>query len=220
MILVGIRFRIIQLIISDHQFFSQLIFLFVWNLCRLQTFCMLISQLELVSVIVQMNVTFVMMKRVSVMIYMIFCRYSSFFNTNVLKFIDDGFFGFLFLCQQFFKEHKEYAMNDFYITGESYAGHYIPAFASRVHQGNKAEEGIHINLKACKTFFPFFGFTLSCLINVNYSGICNWKWTYKSRNSVQSLHWLCIGNGHYSRIWLQRNQQDLSCLSTCNQTLR
>ncbi|KAH7691705.1 Peptidase S10 serine carboxypeptidase protein [Dioscorea alata] len=49
--------------------------------------------------------------------------------------------------QEFFKEHKEYAMNDFYITGESYAGHYIPAFASRVHQGNKAEEGIHINLK-------------------------------------------------------------------------
>ncbi|RCV36510.1 hypothetical protein SETIT_7G324500v2 [Setaria italica] len=35
----------------------------------------------------------------------------------------------------------------FYITGESYAGHYIPAFANRVHQGNKANEGIHINLK-------------------------------------------------------------------------
>ncbi|KAL9290914.1 Serine carboxypeptidase-like 49 [Arabidopsis thaliana] len=37
--------------------------------------------------------------------------------------------------------------NDFYITGESYAGHYIPAFASRVHKGNKANEGVHINLK-------------------------------------------------------------------------
>ncbi|OAY84574.1 Serine carboxypeptidase 3, partial [Ananas comosus] len=49
--------------------------------------------------------------------------------------------------QAFFSEHPEYADNDFYITGESYAGHYIPAFASRVHQGNKANEGIHINLK-------------------------------------------------------------------------
>jgi serine carboxypeptidase-like clade 4 len=39
------------------------------------------------------------------------------------------------------------AKNDFYITGESYAGHYIPAFAARVHRGNKAKEGIHINLK-------------------------------------------------------------------------
>ncbi|GAA0139749.1 serine protease [Lithospermum erythrorhizon] len=49
--------------------------------------------------------------------------------------------------QVFFTKHPEYAQNDFYITGESYAGHYIPAFASRVNQGNKNKEGIHINLK-------------------------------------------------------------------------
>ncbi|XP_027342064.1 serine carboxypeptidase-like [Abrus precatorius] len=49
--------------------------------------------------------------------------------------------------QAFFKEHPQFTKNDFYITGESYAGHYIPALASRVHQGNKAKEGIHINLK-------------------------------------------------------------------------
>ncbi|KAA8544133.1 hypothetical protein F0562_022145 [Nyssa sinensis] len=49
--------------------------------------------------------------------------------------------------QAFFKEHPQYAKNDFYITGESYAGHYIPAFAARVHRGNKEREGIHINLK-------------------------------------------------------------------------
>ncbi|KAI3923019.1 hypothetical protein MKW98_013553 [Papaver atlanticum] len=49
--------------------------------------------------------------------------------------------------QAFFAEHPQYAKNDFYITGESYAGHYIPAFAARVHQGNKAKEGLHINLK-------------------------------------------------------------------------
>ncbi|KAF6148463.1 hypothetical protein GIB67_038818 [Kingdonia uniflora] len=50
--------------------------------------------------------------------------------------------------QAFFTEHPQYAKNDFYIMGESYAGHYIPAFAARVHRGNKAKEGIHINLKA------------------------------------------------------------------------
>ncbi|XP_059627019.1 serine carboxypeptidase-like [Cornus florida] len=49
--------------------------------------------------------------------------------------------------QAFFKQHPRYAKNDFYITGESYAGHYIPALAARVHQGNKGKEGIHINLK-------------------------------------------------------------------------
>ncbi|KAL1364737.1 hypothetical protein AAHE18_03G238200 [Arachis hypogaea] len=49
--------------------------------------------------------------------------------------------------QAFFKEHPLFVKNDFYITGESYAGHYIPALASRVHQGNKAKEGIIINRK-------------------------------------------------------------------------
>lgn len=49
--------------------------------------------------------------------------------------------------QAFFTEHPDFAKNDFYITGESYAGHYIPAFAARVHSGNKAKKGIHINLK-------------------------------------------------------------------------
>ncbi|GAB4842925.1 Serine carboxypeptidase-like 48 [Ancistrocladus abbreviatus] len=58
--------------------------------------------------------------------------------------VSNDLFDFL---QAFFKEHPQYAKNDFYITGESYAGHYIPAFAARVHKGNKADEGIHINLK-------------------------------------------------------------------------
>ncbi|KAG2398489.1 Serine carboxypeptidase-like 49 [Vigna angularis] len=49
--------------------------------------------------------------------------------------------------QEFFKAHPEFIKNDFYITGESYAGHYIPALASRVNQGNKGNQGIHINLK-------------------------------------------------------------------------
>ncbi|KAL2937224.1 Serine carboxypeptidase-like 49 [Bienertia sinuspersici] len=49
--------------------------------------------------------------------------------------------------QAFFIEHPNFAKNDFYITGESYAGHYIPAFAATVHNNNKAEKGIHINLK-------------------------------------------------------------------------
>lgn len=60
------------------------------------------------------------------------------------KGVSDDLFDFL---QAFFKEHPHLAKNDFYITGESYAGHYIPALAARVHQGNKAKEGIHVNLK-------------------------------------------------------------------------
>jgi carboxypeptidase C (cathepsin A) len=55
--------------------------------------------------------------------------------------------------QAFFAEHPKYAKNDFFITGESYAGHYIPAFASRVYRGNKNNEGIHINLKVLVFLF-------------------------------------------------------------------
>ncbi|KAI5648584.1 hypothetical protein M9H77_34589 [Catharanthus roseus] len=58
--------------------------------------------------------------------------------------VSDDLYDFL---QAFFTEHPEFVKNDFYITGESYAGHYIPAFAARVHRGNKAKEGLHINLK-------------------------------------------------------------------------
>ncbi|XP_020600228.1 serine carboxypeptidase-like [Phalaenopsis equestris] len=58
--------------------------------------------------------------------------------------VSDDLYDFL---QAFFSHHPEYVNNDFYITGESYAGHYIPAFAKRVHLGNKAKEGLHINLK-------------------------------------------------------------------------
>ncbi|XP_027163790.1 serine carboxypeptidase-like [Coffea eugenioides] len=61
---------------------------------------------------------------------------------------EDGISNDLYdFLQAFFSKHREFAKNDFYITGESYAGHYIPAFAARVHRGNKAKEGIHINLK-------------------------------------------------------------------------
>ncbi|KAL5158218.1 Serine carboxypeptidase-like 49 [Glycine soja] len=49
--------------------------------------------------------------------------------------------------QEFFKAHPQFVKNDFYITGESYAGHYAPALASRVNQGNIENQGIHINLK-------------------------------------------------------------------------
>ncbi|CAA0814436.1 Serine carboxypeptidase-like 49 [Striga hermonthica] len=60
------------------------------------------------------------------------------------KGVSDDLYDFM---QAFFKEHPELAENDFYITGESYAGHYIPAFAARVYRGNKEKDGIHINLK-------------------------------------------------------------------------
>jgi hypothetical protein len=53
-----------------------------------------------------------------------------------------GFYG-----QAFFKAHPEFAKNDFFVTGESYAGHYVPAVTGRLHQAQKKKEGLPINLK-------------------------------------------------------------------------
>ncbi|KAI3461386.1 hypothetical protein Pfo_018049 [Paulownia fortunei] len=54
------------------------------------------------------------------------------------------FYDFL---QAFFRRHRRYAKNDFYMTGESYAGHYIPAFSVRIHQANKNKKPTYINIK-------------------------------------------------------------------------
>ena len=68
------------------------------------------------------------------------------------RFLSFRFTNFSTLFQAFFKEHPQFAKNKFYITGESYAGHFIPALAARIHQGNKAKEGIHIELKVALRF--------------------------------------------------------------------
>lgn len=49
---------------------------------------------------------------------------------------------------EFFAAVPELRSHDFFVTGESYAGHYVPAVASRVFLANRAGELLHpINLK-------------------------------------------------------------------------
>ena len=40
--------------------------------------------------------------------------------------------------QQFFKSHANLQALDFYVVGESYAGHYVPAVTHEVWKNNKA----------------------------------------------------------------------------------
>lgn len=43
--------------------------------------------------------------------------------------------------QLFLDEYKQYASNPFHISGESYAGHYLPAISSEIiHQNENATE--------------------------------------------------------------------------------
>jgi len=49
--------------------------------------------------------------------------------------------------QGFYQLYPQYANLPFYVTGESYGGHYVPAFAAYVVQQNAAKKGMNIPLK-------------------------------------------------------------------------
>lgn len=61
------------------------------------------------------------------------------------KQVGDDMYQFL---QAFFQARPEYQTQPFFVFGESYAGHYVPAIAHRVFEGNKRQDGpVHINLE-------------------------------------------------------------------------
>ncbi|ORC89495.1 putative serine carboxypeptidase (CBP1), putative,serine peptidase, Clan SC, Family S10 [Trypanosoma theileri] len=59
------------------------------------------------------------------------------------KEVADDMYNFL---QAFFNQHKNLQNNDFFVVGESYGGHYAPATAYRINEGNKKREGMPIHL--------------------------------------------------------------------------
>lgn len=61
------------------------------------------------------------------------------------KEVGDDMFHFL---QEFLQAKPEYESQPFYVFGESYAGHYVPAIAHRIFIGNQQQEGpVQINLQ-------------------------------------------------------------------------
>ena len=48
--------------------------------------------------------------------------------------------------QAFFEAHPIYSKQKFYVFGESYGGHYVPAVAYRIYQGNKHLTGSNIRI--------------------------------------------------------------------------
>lgn len=51
------------------------------------------------------------------------------------------------LLEQFFQIYPEYQPNDFYVTGESYAGKYVPAISYKIHVENQGSPKVRINFK-------------------------------------------------------------------------
>jgi len=72
------------------------------------------------------------------------------FTKNVNGFVtseDDVARDLYSALSQFFQVFSDYANNDFYVTGESYAGKYIPAISYKIHQENQVSGNKKINLK-------------------------------------------------------------------------
>ncbi|KAL0370104.1 UNVERIFIED_CONTAM: Serine carboxypeptidase-like 48 [Sesamum angustifolium] len=69
------------------------------------------------------------------------------YRGDIRKSIEAASVDFYDFLQAFFRRHPLYAKNDFYITGESYAGHYIPEFSVRIHKANRNKKSRHINIK-------------------------------------------------------------------------
>ncbi|PNG99260.1 Serine carboxypeptidase 3, partial [Tetrabaena socialis] len=42
---------------------------------------------------------------------------------------------------EFYRAHPDMLDNDFYVTGESYAGHYVPAVSSAIYRANELGQG-------------------------------------------------------------------------------
>lgn len=63
-------------------------------------------------------------------------------DTNEKMIGEDAYF----FLQAFFQTYPEYQSNPLYITGESYAGHYVPAISHRVWMGNKESKPNTIKL--------------------------------------------------------------------------
>jgi carboxypeptidase C (cathepsin A) len=64
-------------------------------------------------------------------------------NTNDNRTADDN----LAALQLFYRGFPEFASNDFYIAGESYAGIYVPTLANAIRVSNEAGKSFRIHLK-------------------------------------------------------------------------
>ncbi|RWR91217.1 serine carboxypeptidase 24 [Cinnamomum micranthum f. kanehirae] len=97
----------------------------------------------------------------------------------------------LIFLLRWFERFPQYKHRDFYIAGESYAGHYVPQLAKKIHDHNKVSSKPFINLK---------GFLVgNAVIDNQYDNIGTvtywWSHAIISDATYQSIRSLCNFTG-------------------------
>ncbi|XP_027351106.1 serine carboxypeptidase-like 45 [Abrus precatorius] len=137
----------------------------------------------------------------------------------------------LVFLQRWFTEFPEYSNNDFYITGESYAGHYVPQLAQLIVQTktNFSLKGIALgnplldfdtDLNSKAEFLWSHGLISDSTYNA-FTTICNYS-TYVRQYQNGNLNSICvtIANQVLNEISKYINVYDVTldvCLSSANQ---
>eukprot|EP00753_Platysulcus_tardus_P006015 PLAT1389.1.p2 GENE.PLAT1389.1~~PLAT1389.1.p2 ORF type:complete len:471 (+),score=216.73 PLAT1389.1:1379-2791(+) len=109
------------------------------------------------------------------------------------------------MLEMFFREYPQFQKNDFWVTGESYGGHYVPQLAARIVKGNLAGGSPKINLKGFMVGNPWTDAPLD-----NQGAVLDW-WTHSiiSNTTYQGIKDNCnfSDSGPFA---VERDSADLS----------
>ncbi|KAJ1405235.1 Serine carboxypeptidase, serine active site [Sesbania bispinosa] len=105
----------------------------------------------------------------------------------------------LVFLQRWFTKFPEYSNNDFFITGESYAGHYVPQLAQLIVE---TKTKFNFNLKGIAIGNPLLD------INTDFNSRAEFLWSHGliSDPVYNILTKVC----HFSTIWRQNRKGNLS----------
>ncbi|XP_065629573.1 serine carboxypeptidase-like 45 isoform X2 [Quercus suber] len=111
----------------------------------------------------------------------------------------------LIFLQRWFAKYPEYQDRDFFIAGESYAGHYVPQLAQLIIQSN-----LKINLKGIAVGNPLLDFT----IDLNWPYEYYWSHGLISDDIYQLVTKVCNGSAQIMRgIINQEGSDESACIA-------
>lgn len=120
--------------------------------------------------------------------------------TNMTQVADHLYVG----LRQFFELFPWLHENPFYITGESFAGKYIPAIGNKIHEENKDEEFV-INLQVSTSPITVFSVCIFLILfSKFFSAILNFDakraWHWATHYPIHTTCWNTV-TSHTKRDW-------------------